>query len=65
MINDTRNTNYRDLSRIDQSREEDRNYWTDKWNITEEELSQAIDAAESIMVEDVERWLKENDKITW
>ena len=64
MINDTRNTNYRDLSRIDQSREEDRNYWTDKWNITEEELSQAIDAAESIMVEDVERWLKENDKIT-
>ena len=64
MINDTRNTNYRDLSRIDQSREEDRNYWTDKWNITEEELSQAIDAAASIMVEDVERWLKENDKIT-
>ena len=64
MINDTRNTNDRDLSRIDQSREEDRNYWTDKWNITEEELSQAIDAAESIMVEDVERWLKENDKIT-
>ena len=64
MINDTRDMNDRDFSRIDLAREEDRSYWTGKWNITEEELSRAIDGAESILVEDVERWLKENGKIS-
>ena len=63
MSDDRGSMDYHDRSRIDQSQKHERDYWTGKWNITEEQLSKAIKGAESIMVEDVARWLKEIGKI--
>ena len=50
----------RDKSRIDVSQRE---YWTEKWNITEDMLQEAMLKTNSVMAADVERYLRDNDLI--
>ena len=53
----------RDKSRIDVSQKMEREYWTEKWNITEDMLQEAMLKSDSVMAADVERYLRENDLI--
>ena len=63
MEEDFDNAELRDKSRIDVSQKMEREYWTEKWNITEEMLQEAMLKSDSVMADDVERYLRENDLI--
>jgi hypothetical protein len=63
-MSDDKNTKgYRDRSRIDYSQDYERNYWTEKWNISNEQLKEALEKTDSVMVSDVEEYLKKRDYI--
>ena len=63
MEEDFDNAELRDKSRIDVSQKMEREYWTEKWNITEDMLQEAMLKSDSVMANDVERYLRENDLI--
>jgi len=63
MEEDFDNAELRDKSRIDVSQKMEREYWTEKWNITEDMLQEAMLKSDSVMADDVERYLRENDLI--
>ena len=63
MDEDFDNAELRDKSRIDVSQKMEREYWTEKWNITEDMLQEAMLKSDSVMANDVERYLRENDLI--
>ena len=63
MDKDFDNAELRDKSRIDVSQKIEREYWTEKWNITEDMLQEAMLKSDSVMADDVEKYLRENDLI--
>ena len=63
MDEDFDNAELRDKSRIDVSQKMEREYWTEKWNITEDMLQEAMLKSDSVMAADVEQYLRENDLI--
>lgn len=63
MDEDFDNAELRDKSRIDVSQKIEREYWTEKWNITEDMLQEAMLKSDSVMADDVEKYLRENDLI--
>lgn len=63
MDEDFDNAELRDKSRIDVSQKMEREYWTEKWNITEDMLQEAMLKSDSVMADDVEQYLRENDLI--
>lgn len=58
MGDDKNSKDYRDRSRIDYSQDYERRYWTEKWGISDEQLKEALDSTDSVMVSDVEGYLK-------
>jgi hypothetical protein len=63
-MSDDKNTKgYRDRSRIDYSQDYERTYWTNKWDISNEQLKEALEKTDSVMVSDVEEYLKKNGYI--
>lgn len=63
MSEDAKNSEMRDKSRIDVSQKMEREYWTDKWNITDDMLQEAIIKSDSVMASDVENYLREHNMI--
>lgn len=63
-MSDNKNSkDYRDRKRIDYSQRYERDYWTGKWGISDEQLKEALDETDSVMVDDVEQYLKDNNLI--
>lgn len=58
MGDDKNSKDYRDRSRIDYSQDYERRYWTEKSGISDEQLKEALDSTDSVMVSDVEGYLK-------
>ena len=63
MSEDFKNTELRDKSRIDVSQKMEREYWTERWNITDDMLQEAMLKSDSVMAADVEGYLRENKMI--
>lgn len=63
MSDDTTSKDYRDRSRIDYSQDYERRYWTEKWDISDEQLKEALDKTGSVMVSDVESFLRKQNHI--
>ena len=63
MKEDSNYSELRDTSRIDVSQKMDREYWTERWNITDDMLQEAMLKSDSVMAADVERYLRENKMI--
>ena len=63
MSDDKNSKDYRDRTRIDYSQDYERQYWTNKWSITDGQLREAIDRTDSVMVDDVENYLRERSYI--
>lgn len=63
MSDDKTSKDYRDRSRIDFSQDYERQYWTNKWNISDAQLKEALVKTDSVMVDDVENYLTERKYI--
>lgn len=63
MSDDKNSKDYRDRSRIDFSQDYERQYWTEKWNISDEQLKEALDQTNSVMADDVENYLSKKNYI--
>lgn len=57
------NSELRDKSRIDVSQKMEREYWTERWNITDDMLQEAILKSDSVMASDVEEYLRQHKMI--
>jgi hypothetical protein len=62
MSDNLKKTGKQDDIRINVNQDHEIQYWTKKFGITSGTLKAAVKAA-GVMVENVERWLKENDFI--
>lgn len=58
MTDNTRNLGKQDDIRVNTNQPHEVTYWTYKWNITEEQLREAVRAA-GPMVTDIERYLQQ------
>lgn len=63
MSDDKNSKDYRDRTRIDYSQDYERQYWTEKWNVSDEQLKEALDRTDSVMVDDVQRYLRQKNYI--
>jgi hypothetical protein len=57
MSDDTSNRGPADRQRVNVNEDYEVRYWTQKWNVSEERLRQAV-AAAGVMANDVEAWLR-------
>jgi hypothetical protein len=57
MSDDTSKRGPADRQRVNVNEDYEVRYWTEKWNVTEERLRQAV-AAAGVMADDVEAWLR-------
>lgn len=62
-MSDDRSKEYREKSTVDTSEKWERDYWTDKWGISDQQLSEAIKETGSRDVETLEKYLI-NKRIT-
>jgi hypothetical protein len=57
MSDDTSKRGPADRQRVNVDEDYEVRYWTEKWNVSEERLRQAV-AAAGVMADDVETWLR-------
>ena len=57
MSDDTSKRGPADRQRVNLDEDYEVRYWTEKWNVSEERLRQAV-AAAGLMSDDVEAWLR-------
>lgn len=57
MSDDTSKRGPADRQRVNVNEDYEVRYWTEKWNVSEERLRRAVDAA-GVMADDVEAWLR-------
>jgi hypothetical protein len=57
MSDDTSKRGPADRQRVNVNEDYEIRYWTEKWNVSEERLRQAV-AAAGVMADDVEAWLR-------
>ncbi len=57
MSDDTSKRGPADRQRVNVQEDYEVRYWTEKWNVSEERLRQAV-AAAGVMADDVEAWLR-------
>lgn len=63
MSDDKDSKDFRDRSRIDYSQDYEKDYWTEKWGISDQQLKEALDDTDSVMAEDVEKYLRDKGLI--
>ena len=63
MSDDKNKKDYRDKSRINTSEPYEVKYWTEKWDISTQQLVGAKKATDSTSVKKIEEYLKKNNKI--
>ena len=60
---DLKSRDYRDRSRISFDQSSERQYWTDKWQISDKQLQEAIEQTDSNMITDIENYLRNHKYI--
>jgi hypothetical protein len=63
MSDNKQNTDYRDRTEVNQNESYEVQYWTQKWGITKEQLSEAITGANSTSVTKIEEYLRLRDML--
>lgn len=57
VMNDNRSKEYMEKSKVDPKEKWERDYWTDKWGITDQELMEAIEQTGGNNVREIEKYL--------
>lgn len=60
---DGRARDHRDRGSIDFRQDCERRYWRQKWDISDEQLKEALDQTDSVVVDDVENYLQNRNYI--
>ena len=60
---DLNSKDYRDRSRISFDQGSERQYWNDKWQISDKQLQEAIEQTDSNMITDIENYLRNHKYI--
>lgn len=56
-MSDDRSKEFIEKSNVDPNEKWERDYWTDKWGITDEELTEAIEKTGGTNVREIEKYL--------
>ena len=56
-------TDYSDRKYIDENQNWERDYWSDKWGISDKQLSEAIEQTGSTEIAKIERYLIDHQKL--